>query len=484
MTQFIGGEWCKGSGKNFSSFNPATGDEIWNGTVSDASDVDNAVQAARATFATWSLTKLEDRLAIVRRFGEIVADKKEELAALIALETGKVVWDAQGEAGACAAKVEISIKSYAERTGNRETVNGAMRSRLTHRAHGVMAIFGPYNFPGHLPNGHIVPALIAGNTIVFKPSELTPAVAEKMVSFWHEAGLPAGVINLVQGGKDTGIALAGNEDIDGLLFTGSATTGRALARQLSARPEVISALEMGGNNALIVDEVEDLKAAAVMTINSAFISSGQRCTCARRLIVPKGQKGDAFIEILLQAMKGITIGTDENAYMGPVISAAAAGTVLKAQTDMLKEGGKALMLCEHLPQGAAWLSPGLIDVTDIADRVDEEVFGPLLQLIRVEDLKEAVVVASDTRYGLAAGLLSDSQEAYDYFYPRIRAGIVNWNQQLTGAASTAPFGGPGWSGNHRPSAYYAADYCAWPVASIENANNKVELAAMPAGLKF
>lgn len=484
MTQFIEGEWSKGSGENFSSFNPATGDEIWNGTASDASDVDNAVKAARAAFSTWSLTKLVDRLAIIRRFGAIVTEKKEELADLIALETGKVVWDAKGEAGACAAKVEISIKSYAERTGSRETVNGAMRSRLTHRAHGVMAVFGPYNFPGHLPNGHIVPALIAGNTIVFKPSELTPAVAEKMVSYWHEAGLPVGVVNLVHGGKDTGVALAGSEDIDGLLFTGSATTGRALARQLSARPEVISALEMGGNNALIVDDVEDLKAAAVMTINSAFISSGQRCTCARRLIVPKGQKGDAFIDILLQAMKGITIGTDENAYMGPVISEAAADTVLKAQADMLKEGGKALMLCERLPQGSAWLSAGLIDVTDIAHRVDEEVFGPLLQIIRVEDLKEAVVVASDTRYGLAAGLLSDSQEAYDYFYPRIRAGIVNWNQQLTGAASTAPFGGPGWSGNHRPSAYYAADYCAWPVASIENANNKVELAAMPAGLKF
>lgn len=484
MTQFIGGEWSSGSGKIFASHSPVTGDEIWNGSASDASDIDKAVQAARTAFATWSLTKLEDRLAIIRRFGEIVAEKKEELASLIALETGKVMWDALGEAGACAAKVEISIKAYAERTGSRETVNGAMRSRLTHRAHGVMAVFGPYNFPGHLPNGHIVPALIAGNTIVFKPSELTPKVAEKMVSYWHEAGLPDGVVNLVQGGKDAGAALAGSEDIDGLLFTGSAATGRAIARQLSNRPEVISALEMGGNNALIVDEVEDLKAAAVMTINSAFISSGQRCTCARRLIVPNGKKGDAFIEILLQAIKGITVGTGDDAFMGPVISGTAADTVLKAQADLLKEGGKALMLCERLPQGSAWLSPGLIDVTGIANRVDEEVFGPLLQLIRVKDLKEAVVVASDTRYGLAAGLLSDSQEAYDYFYPRIRAGIVNWNQQLTGAASTAPFGGPGWSGNHRPSAYYAADYCAWPVASIENANNKVELAAMPAGLKF
>ena len=484
MTQFIDGEWSKGSGQVFSSLNPATGDEHWSGQASDASDVDSAVKAARQAFITWSMMPLDDRLEIVRRYGEILAEKKEELAALISSETGKVIWDARGEAGAMAGKIDISIKSYRERTGSRESVSGTMRSRLTHRAHGVMAVFGPYNFPGHLPNGHIVPAIIAGNTVVFKPSELAPAVAEKMTSYWHEAGLPSGVLNLVQGDKDTGVALAGNAQIDGLLFTGSATTGRLLARQLSNRPEVILALEMGGNNALIVDGVADLRAAAVMTINSAFISSGQRCTCARRLIVPKGKNGDAFIKTLIEAVDGITVGTGDDAFMGPVISAGAADAVLQAQADFEEKGATILRPVKRLDRGPAWLSPGIIDVTSISDRPDTEVFGPLLQLLRVADLKEAVEVANDTQFGLAAGLLSDDEKAYNYFYPRIRAGIVNWNQQLTGAASTAPFGGPGWSGNHRPSAYYAADYCAWPVASIENADNKVELAVMPAGLNF
>ncbi len=484
MTQFIGGKWSKGSGQVFASLNPATGGEVWSGSASDVGDVDRAVSAARAAFIDWSMTSFDERLKVIRQYGNIVAEKKEELAALISSETGKVIWDARGEAGAMAGKIEISIKSYEERTGSRETVSGAVRSRLTHRAHGVMAVFGPYNFPGHLPNGHIVPAIIAGNTVVFKPSELTPCVAEKMVSYWQEAGLPSGVLNLVQGGKDTGVALAGHDLIDGLLFTGSATTGRLLARQLSHRPEVILALEMGGNNALIFDDVADLRAAAVMTINSAFISSGQRCTCARRLIVPTGQKGDAFIKILVEAMDGIVVGSGEEAYMGPVISEAAADTVLKAQTSLLEQGAKSIRPTERLMLGPAWLSPGLIDVTTIKDRPDEEVFGPLLQLIRVADLKEAVDVANDTHFGLAAGLLSDNEQAYEYFYPRIKAGIVNWNQQLTGAASTAPFGGPGWSGNHRPSAYYAADYCAWPVASIENTDNKVMLAAMPVGLNF
>lgn len=484
MTQFINGQWCDGDGETFKSYSPVDDQEVWSGKAAGASDVESAVTAARAAFEDWSMRPLDERLAIVRRYSDILTEKREELATLIALETGKVIWDARGEAGAMAGKIEISIKSYSERTGSRETVTGAMRSRLSHRAHGVMAVFGPYNFPGHLPNGHIVPALIAGNTVVFKPSELTPAVAEKMVSIWQEADLPLGVLNLVQGGKDTGVALAGSPNIDGLLFTGSAATGRLLARQLSERPEVITALEMGGNNALIIDEVEDLKAAAVMTINSAFISSGQRCTCARRLIVPNGTKGYAFLEMLKKAMDAIIVGTGEDAYMGPVISAEAAQSVLEAQANLIEQGAKLIRPVKSLSQGLAWLSPGLIDVTAVKNRADEEIFGPLLQVIRVDSLEEAISVANDTRYGLAAGLLSDSKAAYDYFYPRIRAGIVNWNQQLTGAASTAPFGGPGWSGNHRPSAYYAADYCAWPIASIENADNKVEIAAMPAGLNF
>lgn len=481
---FIDGEWREGRGESFTSQKPASDEVFWTGKAGDQADVCDAVDAARKAFDEWSMMSLDGRLAIIQRYGDLVTKNKEALATLISAETGKVMWDARGEAGVMAGKIAISIKSYKERTGSRQAINGAMRSRLTHRAHGVMAIFGPYNFPGHLPNGHIVPSLIAGNVVVFKPSELTPAVAEMMVSLWQEAGLPDGVLNMVQGGKDTGVTLAANVDINGLLFTGSATTGRALARQLSDRPEVIMALEMGGNNALIVDGVNDLKAAAVMTINSAFISSGQRCTCARRLIVPKGDAGDAFVEMLMMAMDGLKVGAGEDAYMGPVISAAAADNVLRAQEDYSDRGGHILREVKRLKRGPTWLSPGLIDVTDVTEREDEEVFGPLLQLIRVDDLAHAIREANNTRFGLAAGLLSDDKAAYDYFYPRVRAGIVNWNQQLTGAASTAPFGGPGWSGNHRPSAYYAADYCAWPVASVEHAEDKVAIAAMPVGLDF
>lgn len=485
MTLYINGTWREGAGKAFTSLNPANGIAVWAGESATIEDVASAVDAARAAFADWSMTRLDERMVIIRRYAELVNENKPDLAALISDEAGKVMWDALGEATAMANKIEISLKAYEERTGVREAVNGAIRSKLSHRPYGVMAVFGPYNFPGHLPNGHIVPALIAGNTIVFKPSELTPAVAEKMVKLWEQAGLPDGVLNLVQGGRDTGAALVANEGIDGLLFTGSAQTGLAISRQLLGRPNVIQALELGGNNPLIVHEVEDNEAAAVMTIASAFISAGQRCTCARRLIVPEGSDGDAFIEELANAMDGLLVGegtADPEPFMGPVITPAAADTVLVAQEDLEAAGGKVIRRSERLDAGDAFLSPGLIDVTDVKDRPDEEVFGPLLQLIRVPDFAAAVEEANNTKYGLASGLISDSQDNYDYFYPRSRAGIVNWNQQLTGAASTAPFGGIGWSGNHNPSAYYAADYCAYAVATMEQADGKVAVGAIPKGL--
>lgn len=487
MTQYIDGAWTDGAGAEFRSTDPSDGSVIWTGREATADQVRAAVAAAAAAQFDWSTTPFEDRVALARRYAELLGEKKADLAELVARDAGKALWDATGEATAMINKVEISLKAYEERTGYKEAVNGAIRSKLAHRAHGVMAVFGPYNFPGHLPNGHIVPALIAGNAVVFKPSEITPAVAELMVKTWAEAGLPKGVLNLVQGGRDTGAALVADEGIDGLLFTGSARTGQIIARSLVDRPNVIQALELGGNNPLIVDDVKDKKDAAVMTVLSAFVSSGQRCTCARRLIVPTGADGDEFVETLLDVMDGITVGAwsdDEQPYMGPVANEQAADSVLAAQKQLEDAGGKVLRRVERMDRGGAYLTPGLMDVTNVADRPDEEVFGPFLQLIRVPDFAAAIGEANNTRFGLASGLISDSRDHYDAFYPRARAGIVNWNQQLTGAASTAPFGGIGLSGNHRPSAYYAADYCAYGVASMEQAEGKVAVAAMPTGLKL
>ena len=478
--QFINGEWQAGLGHAITSLNPARNEVIWQGETATAGQVDNAIATARTAFESWANLTLEQRIEVVTKFSEQLTENKEALAVTIAEETGKPLWETRTEVGAMIGKVAISLKAYDERTGTVENPMPGAKAFIRHKPHGVVAVFGPYNFPGHLPNGHIVPALIAGNTVVFKPSELTPKVAEETLKLWQAAGLPAGVINMVQGEVDTGKALAGHPGIDGLFFTGSSTTGHLLHEQFGGQPGKILALEMGGNNPLVVKDVTDIDAVVHDIVQSAFITTGQRCTCARRLFIENGDKGDAIIAKLIQVTKNIKIGyfdDEDQPFIGSMISERAALGLVAAQQSLLDMGGKSLLTLEHKEAGTGFVTPGIIDVTAIDAMPDEEHFGPLLKIYRYSDFDAAINEANNTGFGLSAGLLSDSEDLYNHFFRRIRAGIVNWNKPITGASSAAPFGGIGASGNHRASAYYAADYCAYPVASVE-----AEKVALPASL--
>ncbi|WP_027796470.1 succinylglutamate-semialdehyde dehydrogenase [Paraburkholderia acidipaludis] len=483
---FIDGQWRAASGPAFASRNPGTGETVWSGHAATAEEVDRAVSAARRAFGAWSHTSLEARCEIVRRFAALVTERKEQLAQAIGRETGKPLWEARTEAASMAAKVAISIAAYGERTGEKRTPMADGVAVLRHRPHGVVAVFGPYNFPGHLPNGHIVPALIAGNAVVFKPSELAPDVARVTVELWREAGLPAGVLNLVQGERETGIALANHRQIDGLFFTGSSDTGTLLHRQFGGRPEIVLALEMGGNNPLVVAPVEDVDAAVHHAIQSAFLSAGQRCTCARRILVPTGAFGDRFLARFVEVSERIAVGeydADPQPFMGAVISARAAAKLVSAQGMLIGRGARALLPMTQRDPSLGFVSPAILDVTGVADLPDEEHFGPLAQVTRYADFDEAITRANDTAYGLSAGLLADDEALWQRFARDIRAGIVNWNRPTNGASSGAPFGGTGRSGNQRPSAYYAADYCAYPMASVESAQLQMPASVSP-GLHF
>lgn len=476
----INGAWLPGHAAAFAKHDPVSGQRLWQANAADADDVAAACAAARRAFPVWARTPFELREQRVKRFAELLEQHKSALAEVISRETGKPRWETLTEVQAMIGKVGISLRAYQARTGESHTAMPDGAAVLRHRPHGVMAVFGPYNFPGHLPNGHIVPALLAGNTVVFKPSELTPHTAEETLKLWQQAGLPDGVINLVQGGRATGEALAASPDIDGLLFTGSAGTGYHLHRQLAGQPEKILALEMGGNNALIVDQAQDLDAAVNLAIQSAFISAGQRCTCARRILVKRGAQGDAFIARLVQVAAGLRIGRwddEPQPFMGGVISLPAVENLLAAQQRLLALGGNALLAMRQLADNSSLLSAGIIDVTGVQDLPDEEYFGPLTTIIRYDDFDQALQIANHTRYGLSVGLVSPERALFERLLIEARAGIVNWNKPLTGASSAAPFGGVGASGNHRPSAYYAADYCAWPMASLES-----ESLALPASL--
>ena len=468
---YINGTWSPAQGAAWNKLDPVSQEVIWQGAETTAAQVEQACQSARAAFAAWARRPLAERIEVIHRFASLLEQNKQQLATIISRETSKPIWETLTEVQSMIAKVAISIRAYHERTGESITEMADGAASLRHRPHGVLVVFGPYNFPGHLPNGHIVPALIAGNTIVFKPSELTPWTAEETVKLWHEAGLPAGVLNLVQGGRSTGEALAQSHEIDGLLFTGSANTGYHLHKQLAGAPEKILALEMGGNNALIIDEITDIDAVVNLTIQSAFISAGQRCTCARRLIIKNGAAGDAFIQRLVEVSRNLQVGqwdAQPQPFMGGVISLQAAQQILQAQQRLVDLGAEVLLPVTQADPNSSLLSPGLLEVTKVNNVPDEEYFGPLSCIYRYDHFDEALALANATRFGLSVGLVSPDRELFERLLIEARAGIVNWNKPLTGASSAAPFGGVGASGNHRASAFYAADYCAWPMASLES----------------
>ncbi len=454
------------------SIDPCTGATVREFAPADAEACRAAVETAAAVQPAWALTPFEDRVTVAERFAAAVKARTDEGARAISAETGKPLWESGTEIASVIGKVPISVCAWRERTGETHGKTPEASVVVRHHPHGVMVVLGPFNFPAHLPNGHIVPALLAGNAVIFKPSECTPTAADFLASCWLEAGLPEGLLQVLHGARETAEALVSLPGIHGVLFTGSVEVGLALHRRFAGRPEIMLALELGGNNPLVVAGAHDADAAAVLIVQSAFQSAGQRCTCARRLVLVDDEAGRAVLARLVERAGTIRVGAPADEpppFMGPVIHQRAADRILAAQDALISRGARPLLLSRRVTDGLPFLSAGILDVTSVADRPDEEIFGPVLQVIRVPDFDAALREARNTRFGLAAGLLSDSHLLWSRFRNEVRAGIVNWNRPLTGASSASPFGGVGLSGNHRPSAAYAADYCAWPMASLETA---------------
>ncbi|WP_246236687.1 succinylglutamate-semialdehyde dehydrogenase [Pontixanthobacter rizhaonensis] len=449
------------------SFEPATGEELWRGKVGD---VDAAVDRARRAWPEWAAKPLATRIELCRRFANEVRKESDNLAELIAKETGKPLWEARTEVESVINKVDISVTAFAERTGQKK-LNSALQgtAAVRHKPHGVMVVLGPYNFPAHLPNGHIIPALIAGNVVIFKPSEKTPAVGQLLMECLSKAGISAAVAQFFVGGPEEGKALVAHRGVDGVLFTGSAQAGIAINKKLATNPGKIVALEMGGNNPIVVIDTPKISDAVTLIVQSAFTSAGQRCTAARRLIITADMY-DPVIEELKATVGRLIVGepfADPAPFMGPVIDNASADQLVESFLYLLSNGGKAIRHMQRPNDNLPFISPGIIDTTAMPDRPDVELFGPLLQVIKVDDFDQAIIEANRTRFGLSASLIGGSPQDYNRFWANIRAGIINWNRPTNGASSNAPFGGIGLSGNHRPAAFYAADYCAYPVASTE-----------------
>ena len=449
------------------SHEPATGAELWRGPIGQ---VDDLVARARRAWPAWAAQPHVTRIELARRFANEVRREHDRLATLIARETGKPLWEARSEVEDVVARVEAAVRAYAERTAQRK-LDSALQgtAALRHKPHGVMAVISPASAPASVPAAQIIPALIAGNVVIFKPSERAPATGELLVQCMHRAGIAATVVQMLVGGPEQGQELAVHAGVNGVLFTGAAHTGIALNRRLAADPGKLVALELGGNNPIVVWDTPKIVEAAVLVVQSAFSLAGQRCTAARRLIVQSSLADNLLDEVRLLADR-LIVGApfdDPAPFMGPVIDNRTADGLTESFVYLLSNGGRAIKHLVRLDEAHPFLSPAIIDVTRMSERPDVELFGPLLQVVVVDEFEAAIAEANATRFGLCAALVGGGPQEYNRFWAQVRAGVINWNRPTYAHSIAAPLGGVGLSGNHRPAAYYSADSCAYPVASAE-----------------
>ncbi|MFQ5515444.1 MAG: aldehyde dehydrogenase family protein [Myxococcota bacterium] len=436
--------------------------------------LESAVEAARHAHPAWRDAHPEERAAYLRRFATCIELERDRLAQLIAREVGKPLWEAATEVDAMVAKVEITLGPGLELIRERSFESGpGQRARWRAHARGVLAVLGPFNFPGHLLHGHVVPALATGNTVVVKPSEHAPATGQLYAELAQRAGFPPGVLNLVQGDGQVGARLASHPDVQGVLFTGSYAVGRRILEATLDQPFKIVALEMGGKNAVLVCADADPGQAAHAIAYGAAITTGQRCSATSRVIVER-PRADELIERLVRVFGGIHIGygLDEDVFMGPLISAAARERHARVLELAREEGAEILLEGGPVegPRRGHYVRPSLHRV----DRVSrtspyqaEEHFVPDVHVVVVEDFDEAVAALGCSDYGLAGSVFTSSRERFEHVLRESRLGLLNWNTSTVGASSNLPFGGVGRSGNDRPAGVMSTLYCTYPIASLE-----------------
>ncbi|MCB0357069.1 MAG: succinylglutamate-semialdehyde dehydrogenase, partial [Bdellovibrionales bacterium] len=430
------------------------------------------------------------RFELLQKLKQVYTTNAEKLAQIISRETGKPQWEAVSEVNAMIGKIMITIDHSMKLVAENRVENAlpGVDGYVRFKPRGVMAVIGPFNFPGHLPNGHIIPALATGNTIVFKPSDKTPAVGQFMAQMIHEAGFPKGVFNLVQGLGETGKRLVTSEHVDAVLFTGSYDVGLKIKQDTLTHHWKLLALEMGGKNSTVVWKDADLKKAVYETILGAFLTAGQRCSCTSKVILHKDIY-DKFIENFYQTAKKLTIGHwTQNPFMGPLISKDSVEKYLRFQEIAKREGAECMMRGKNLDLEfeGNYVTPSiyLIPKADQQSVYQNcEIFGPNVGVYKVEDFDEALEINNAGGFGLVMALFSKDRSLFDKALIDARVGLLNWNRTTNGASSRLPFGGMGKSGNDRPSAHFAVNYTTVPVASLEDLTPFDETKILP-GIEF
>ena len=456
------------------SFDPGDTRESLGSYPFAVDNVERAVAAARRAWPAWRDAEPGERAAALVRFREALAADQESFAQRIALEVGKPLWEARTEVAAMLAKFDVTLSQGLELVADRAFELGSGQvGRWRAAARGVFGVLGPFNFPGHLMHGHVVPALATGNCVVLKPSEKTPAVAQLYAELCHRAGFPAGVMNVVQGDASIGARIAAHAALDGILFTGSYPAGRRIVEATLDQPWKLLALEMGGKNGVLVCADADLDAAAAAIAFGTCVTSGQRCSATSRIFAERAV-ADALAERLVRLFRGIAIGhsSDPGAFLGPVINRAARERHAQVLAWAKADGAEALVAGGPVdgPRPGHYVRPSLhrLRVTSRASRYQaEEHFVPDAFLVPVDSVEAGLAELDATDFGLVASVFTRSRATYERAARTVRVGCLNWNAPTVGASSKLPFGGIKHSGNDRPAGAASTLYTTIAQANLE-----------------
>lgn len=451
---------------------PADVDEVLHRISYCRGHIDLALAAAaQGQRVLWALG-LEGRTQLLRGYQAALRTHHDSIASTIALEIGKPLWEAKTEVDAMIAKVDLALGPGAAFTQDQSIAE--LPGEIRYRPLGTMAVVGPFNFPGHLPNGHIVPALLLGNSVIFKPSEHAPGTASWIARCLHEAGCPAGAFNVVHGDGLIGKQLCSHDAVNGVLFTGSVRVGRDIVASNLTRLDKLIALEMGGKNAAIAFDDCDLERTARMVAFSAYVTAGQRCTASSRLIVTRGI-ANALCERISEMGRTLKVGhpLSQDVFMGPVITQQTMQKLMDATAAARAAGATPLLFGGHagyVAHRGHYVLPSLHRFDDpqvhVEAYTDEELFGPDLAVYVVDNEEDAWQLANASRFGLSASVFTASQPRFERACEQLRVGVVHWNRPGAGASGRLPFAGLKASGNHRPAGILAGTTCSYAQAVL------------------
>jgi succinylglutamic semialdehyde dehydrogenase len=434
--------------------------------------VDESVRAARGAFQGWREAPLPTRIALVEKVRAALGKRELELTRLLSREIGKPLWEAKQEVAATLLLIDVMIRDGLKLIGDYVSEDGISRRRPL----GVLAVVGPFSQPLQLPASHWVPALLAGNTVVFKASEKAAAVAQLTTECIAEAGVPKGVFNLLQGEREVGRRLAVHEGVDGVLFTGSYETATRIKQDTLQQHWKLLALETGGKNAAIIWEDADFDLAVHESLVGGYLSAGQRCTSTTRVIVHQSRLEKFVDELHVRAKKFPIAHPFEDPFMGPLVEPASVDRYMKFLGIAAREGcelvmrGKAL----ELKHAGNYVTPTIAVVQDPSIEnarksifQQTEFFAPAVTILGVKDLEEAVHLANATQYGFVASVFSSNRSIFEKCRDHLQYGWINWNRATTRTTPTLPLLGLKKSGNHFPTGIEAMRYCTSPVSGME-----------------